>query len=54
MAESVDTVPSCNEAFESLEVALQWYKKQNECDSLQLLALKRLFDSKKRNKTAKQ
>ncbi|CAH0729636.1 unnamed protein product, partial [Brenthis ino] len=39
-----DAGPSHAEAFQALEIALKWYEKQTECDTVSLLQLKRIRD----------
>ncbi|XP_054745991.1 jerky protein homolog-like [Anastrepha obliqua] len=53
---SAEKCPSNKEAFKCFETAIKWLEQQDECDSVQLLSLKRLRDlaAKKRVSKLKQ
>lgn len=48
---AAETGPSAAEAFRCIEVAMKWLEKQEECDAMQLLQLKRLRDLAARKRT---
>ncbi|XP_051162408.1 jerky protein homolog-like [Leptopilina boulardi] len=43
-SEENDAEPSHSDAFQALETALQWFEKQEECDTVSLLRLKQIRD----------
>ncbi|UYV73078.1 hypothetical protein LAZ67_10001757 [Cordylochernes scorpioides] len=48
----VDKGPSNEEAFHCLGTAMKWLEQQEECNTVQLLSLKRLRDSATKNRTS--